>query len=760
MGPDPAAPATGPLPLPEGGARDPTNAVGGLRSEVPGDSLPTAPAETVRFRVRGMHCATCAASIQHRLEAMEGVEDVAVSFATEEASVRLASGGPAEVVAAVAAIGYTLEPIRGASADLPDDTDEARAARLRLLFAAALTAPLFLLVMGDVHLPGRAWLELALATPVVFGAGWTFHRVAALRLLHASANMDTLVSLGTLAAWGYSIALLLMGAHHLYFETAGVIVTLILLGRWLESRARGRTRAALRALMVLRPPLARVRRAVEVEIPVAEVLRGDLLVVRPGERIPTDGVVREGRADVDESMLTGESLPVTRSPGDAVVGGTVAMDGRLVVEATAVGEATVLEQIVRLVAQAQASRAPIQRDVDRVAAVFVPTVIVIAAGTLLGWLVAGAPGSEAVMHAVAVLVVACPCALGLATPTAVVVGAGTAARRGILVRDASALERLAAVRTVVLDKTGTVTAGRPAVVEWHDLGAMPHREALSLVASAERYSEHPLARAITAWAVDHGAELREPEQFGALPGQGVVAFVGGQEVAIGSLSLLRSMGVDASSAAALSDRHEASGHTVVCASIEDTPVALIALADAPRPSSAAAITGLRSLGVESVLLTGDNERTATEIGRLVGISTVLAGVGPAAKEAEILRLRRASAGPVAMVGDGVNDAPALAAADVGIAMGSGTDVAIGAAAVTLVHADLGAVAQAIRLSRRTVRTIRQNLFWAFVYNVLAIPLAALGVMSPMVAAGAMAMSSVSVVTNSLRLRRGGERGRE
>ena len=724
-------------------------------------AAPTDPeqGETVRFRVRGMHCASCAASIQHRLEDLDGLANVAVSYATEEASVRLDGREVADVMSAVQALGYGLERVEGTGPTISSDEDrsEARAASRRLIVAASLSVPLVIVAMGGFDFPGRGLVELALATPVVFGAGWTFHRVAALRLRHASANMDSLVSLGTLAAWGYSVALLLTGVHHLFFETAGVIVTLILLGRWLESRARGRTRDALRALMVLRPPTAWVRRdGVDMEVPLAEVVVGDLMVVRPGEKVPTDGVVREGRAAVDESMLTGESIPVPRSVGDPVVGGTVATDGRLIVEASAIGEATVLEQIVRLVAQAQASRAPIQRDVDRVAAVFVPAVIAIAAVTLLGWwLVAGVTGSEAVMHAVAVLVVACPCALGLATPTAIVVGTGAAARRGILVRDATALERLGAVRTVVLDKTGTVTEGRPAVVDWHDLGVVSRDEALALVASAEQYSEHPLARAVTAWAVQQGAVLREPEHFGAMPGQGVVAFVAGREIAVGSLGMARSLGVDTAAIDDLAAGHEAAARTVVVACADDEPIAVIALADAPRQTSAAAIAQLRALGVEPILLTGDNERTAIQIARAVGIDKVCAGVGPAGKEGEIARLRAQAAGPVAMVGDGINDAPALAAADVGIAMGTGTDVAIGAAAVTLVHADLMAIADAIRLSRRTVRTIRQNLFWAFVYNVLAIPLAALGVMSPMVAAGAMAMSSVSVVTNSLRLKRAG-----
>jgi Cu+-exporting ATPase len=656
----------------------------------------------------------------------------------------------------------------GYGASLPDTallapadrfTDEARRQRWLALGALALSLPVFTLSMLGLHFPGSDWMQAILASGVVFGCGAQFFVVAAKKARQLAANMDTLVALGALAAWGYSVWLLAQGAHHLYFETAAMIVSLILVGRWLEARAKGRAGNALRALFELTPRTARrLEGGVEREVPASGLEVGDRFVVRPGEQIATDGVIREGRSAVDESMLTGESLPVERGPGDEVAGATINQYGALVVEVTRVGADTTLMQIVRLVQSAQGSKAPIQRVADRVAGVFVPIVLALAALTFAGWWLSGADATHALLPAVAVLVIACPCAMGLATPTAIMVGTGRAAERGILIRDAASLERAQAIGAVVLDKTGTVTEGRPTLTAVRTVGHLDETAVRQFAAAAEKRSEHPLGLAVARAVPD----APDPTAFEAVPGEGVVATVDGHAVVVGTARLLAAREVDAAPAAAAAAALNESGQSAVLLAVDGRLQAVLGIADTVKAGAAAAVGRLRALGLEVYLVTGDHEQTALAVARAIGVeeACVRAEVRPEGKAAEIARLaeRAHQRGRlVAMVGDGINDAPALAAADVGIALGTGTDVAIEAASVTLLGADLGGVADAIALSRATMRTIRMNLGWAFGYNVAAIPLAALGLLAgmggPMVAAAAMALSSVSVVGNSLRLRR-------
>jgi Cu+-exporting ATPase len=641
----------------------------------------------------------------------------------------------------------------------------------------------------NMHYPASAdflnWLFLALATPVQFYSGWDYYVHAWKALKARTANMDTLIAMGSSAAYFYSIALLLFGlSGHVYFETAALIITLILVGKYLEARAKSQTGAAIKALIGLQPKTARVLRGgTEVDIPVAEVRKGDVVVVRPGEKVPVDGVLVSGYSSLDESMITGESLPVEKHLGDTVLGATLNTTGSFQLRTTRVGKETALAQIIALVQQAQGSRAPVQRLVDQVAAVFVPAVIGIALLTFLGWYFIGGVGfTQSLIFAVAVLVIACPCALGLATPTAIMVGTGTGAAHGILIKNAESLERAAMIKTVVLDKTGTITQGKPVVTDVIAVqpalvaanGATEHQESsigesgaallapqlelLQLAASAERGSEHPLGAAIVRAAEEHGLALVQPESFQAVPGRGITAVVDGRAVLLGTLALLADWSVDATGIAADITRLQAEGKTAMALAADGAALGVIAVADTVKPSSAAAIAQLREQGVQAVMLTGDNARTAEAIAREVGVDRVVAEVLPADKAAEVQRLQGAGS-VVAMVGDGINDAPALAQADVGIAIGTGADVAIEAADVTLMRGDLSGVAQAITLSKHTLATIKWNLFWAFIYNVIGIPVAAgllypfFGIqLSPIIAAGAMAFSSVFVVSNSLRLR--------
>jgi P-type Cu+ transporter len=693
--------------------------------------MATVAPERVTLELEGMTCASCAARIERKLNKLEGVE-ATVNYATEQATVRFDPARIAldDLVRSVEAIGYGAAlPHAAAGADSAEVA--ARSLRRRLIVAAALSAPLTLLALvSPLQFGGWEWIAVALATPVVLWCGWPFHRAAALNARHLNATMDTLISIGTLAAWGWSttVAAASLG-EPTYFEVGAVTTTLVLLGRYLEARARRRSGAAIRALLELGAKEARVlREGSEVLVPVEELRVGDRFVVRPGDKIATDGVVEEGASAVDQSMLTGESSPVDVGPGSDVAGATINTHGRLVARATRVGAETALAQIARLVAEAQAGKAPVQRLVDRISEVFVPIVIAIAAATLTGWLLLSGDLSAAFTAAIAVLIIACPCALGLATPTALMVGTGRGAQLGILIKGPEILEQTRRITTVVLDKTGTVTEGKMELVEVEPLNGAVRADVLRLVGAVEAASEHPIAEAIAAAARKELGQLPSVEGFANRPGVGVVGRVDGHEVEVGR------------------------GNGAIMVRWDGKPRARLIVRDTTKPTSAEAVRELKELGLTPLLLTGDARAAAEQIATEVAIERVLAEVYPEEKVAEVRRLQQAGE-VVAMVGDGVNDAPALEQADLGIAIGTGTDVAIETSDVTLVSGDLRAAPDAIRLARRTLRTIKGNLFWAFAYNVAAIPLAVAGLLNPIVAAGAMAFSSVFVVSNSLRLRR-------
>jgi P-type Cu+ transporter len=724
-----------------------------------------APPATIRLDIGGMTCASCSGRVERALGKVPGVVSATVNLATERATVEIQpAADPQALVAAVEAAGYTAAPVP----DVVDATPPAepvtglsREAR-HVIIAAVLSLPLLLPMIGMAlgwhwSLPG--WVQWLLATPVQFWMGARFY-VGAWKALGArTGNMDMLVAVGTSAAYGLSVHHLLtgQGTGHLYFEASAVVIALVLLGKWLEARARRQTTAAIRALQALRPNVARVRRhGVEAELPIDAVRVDDVVVVLPGERIPVDGVVLEGRSHADESLLTGESLPVAKGPGDRVTGAAVNAEGRLVVRTTAIGAETALARIIQLVEDAQSRKAPIQRMVDRVSAIFVPAVFVIAFGTWLGWGLLGGDWSLATLNAVAVLVISCPCALGLATPTAIMAGTGVAARAGILVKDAEALEATHKVRTVAFDKTGTLTEGKPTLAAAVGI-AVADDELLALAAAVESGSSHPLASAVLAAAKQRELPVAAAESVTVLSGRGVEARVGARDLLLGNQRLMQELGIDLGEHAAAQAAQEARGRTVSWLAERGADrvrlLGLLAFGDRARAESRQAVDALRALGLRIVMVSGDNRAAAMSIGREAGIAPedVIAEVLPGDKARVVEELR--SYGTVAMVGDGINDAPALAAADVGFAMGSGTDVAMHAAGVTLMRADPRLVADAIDISRRTTRKIRQNLFWAFVYNVVGIPLAAAGLLSPVIAGAAMAFSSVSVVSNTLLLRR-------
>ncbi len=732
------------------------------------------PQEAVALGVSGMTCASCVARVERALQRVPGVVAAQVNLATERAEVVRWKGqaATADLLAALERAGYGGRDLaRGGEAAAPARTFGEGA---RVIAAVLLSLPLVVPMLGDLF--GRHWMlggwwQFALATPVQFGLGARFY-VAGWKALRAgTGNMDLLVALGTSAAWGLSVYLLLRAEAGamvpLYFESAAVVITLVLFGKWLEARAKRQTTEAIRALQGLRPDTARVLRdGVEVELPTAMLKIGDVLVVRPGERIPADGEIVDGASHVDESLITGESLPVARQVGDRVTGGAVNAEGLLRVRASALGAESTLARIVRLVESAQANKAPIQRLVDRVSAVFVPVVLAVAAVTWLGWGLATGAWGDGLIHAVSVLVIACPCALGLATPAAIMVGTGAAARHGILIKDAQALELAHALRTVAFDKTGTLTEGRPVLVELSPAGGVPRDAALAQAAALQAGSEHPLARAVLQ-ALPPGAAAATARDVQAIAGRGVGGIVDGATLRLGSTRLMEELGADTAPWQAQALALQRQGRTVSwLAQVDDGDGArvraLLAFGDTLKASARPAIAELKRLGVKTLLISGDNRGAAQAVGDALGIDDVRAEVLPADKAQVVAALRsQAHSGTVAMVGDGINDAPALAAADVGIAMGGiddagralGTDAAMHAAGVTLLRGDPLLVPQTIELSRRTSAKIRQNLFWAFAYNVIGIPLAAFGLLSPVLAGAAMAASSVSVVSNALLLKR-------
>jgi len=720
------------------------------------------PSETLRLAIEGMTCASCVARVEKALRAVPGVIAANVNLASESAQVEAVRGAVSAraLQDAVALAGYAARTV-AASAPVaaPDPSNALRNDTIvALLLAAPLLAPMLAGLAGiDFALP--PWLQWLLATPVQFWSARRFY-VAAFKAVRArTGNMDLLVAIGTLAAYGLSLWLWLGVGHgaqhgaHLYFEAAAVVIALVLLGKWLEARARRRTSEAIRLLAALQPRSARVLRdGAEREVPLEDVRLGERVVVRGGERIAVDGIVRDGAAAVDESMISGESLPIDKQAGDRAIGGSLNTSGRLEIEVGALGADTVLAQIIRRVEDASASKAPIQRLVDQVAAVFVPIVLAVAALTFVGWLAAGAPWDAALIHAVSVLVIACPCALGLATPTAIIAGTGVAAQRGVLIKDAEALERAHAVRTVVFDKTGTLTEGKPRVTAVEAAQGEDRERVLALAAAANQGSTHPLARAVQEAAPDAPAL----SDHRIVSGRGVVARDAGGEWLFGNARWMDELGADRSALAARADALQAEGNTVSWLARRDggkpTIAGVVAFGDTPKHGARAAVQSLHALGITTWMLSGDNAGAAQHVADALGIRHVAANVLPEDKAARIAQLQREH-GVVAMVGDGINDAPALAAADVGIAMGSGTDVAMQAAGITLLRGDPRLVATALAISRATVRKIRQNLFFAFVYNVIGIPLAAFGLLTPVIAGAAMAASSVSVVTNALLLRR-------
>ncbi|MBT9567844.1 MAG: copper-translocating P-type ATPase [Thiobacillus sp.] len=713
----------------------------------------------ITLDIKGMTCASCSARVEKAFDKVPGVLEASVNLATEQATIKVAGTSTADLIAAVERAGYSASLPQAAAAGQPTETRRLPGwwpVALAVVLSLPLTAPMVGSVFG-AHwmLPG--WLQMALATPVQFWLGARFYRAGWKALRAGTGNMDLLVAVGTSAAYGLSVYLLLTdaGSMHLYFEASAVVITLVLLGKWLETRAKRQTTEAIRALQALRPATARIREnGIDRDVAIESIKPDDVVVIRPGERVPVDGVITEGQSQIDESMLTGESLPVDKQVGDTVTGGAINAHGLLLARTTAVGTETTLARIIRMVENAQAAKAPIQRLVDKVSAVFVPVVMVIALLTFAGWWVFGGDIEIAILNAVAVLVIACPCALGLATPTAIMAGTGVAARHGILIKDAEALETAHKVTIVVFDKTGTLTDGTPHVTHTVAGERSNEQEILAIAAALQAGSEHPLAHAVLADAEKNGVTPRTAHAHQAIPGRGISGEIDGEIYWLGNRRLMRDNEVNTADLTPRAETLEAEGRTVswLARAPDRQALGLLAFGDAVKPSAAAGIATLKQLDIDTVMLTGDNEGAARVAAAQLGIDTVIANVLPADKSREVSRLKAAGQ-TVAMVGDGINDAPALAAADVGIAMSSGSDVAMHTAGITLMRGDPALVADAIDISKRTYAKIRQNLFWAFIYNMVGIPLAAAGLLNPVIAGAAMAFSSVSVVSNALLLRR-------
>jgi len=728
---------------------------------------------TVRLKIGGMSCASCVGRIEKALQATPGVLAVSVNLATEIANIEVAKDAisNAELIAAISNAGYqaTLDTEQ---ARVKSDTKtsasskEARAVIIGAILSAPLFLPMVFSVFGSQWMaPG--WLQFLLATPVQFWLGARFYRAGWAAVKAKTGNMDLLVALGTSAAYGLSVFELMRpyfaeqthsGGHasgHYYFEASAVVITLVLLGKWLEGRAKRQTTAAIQALQSLRPATARVRgENGDKEVAVDDIRSGDLVIVKPGEQIPVDGVIKEGSSHIDESMLTGENLPVSKDVGDKVTGGAINADGVLVIETTAIGSESTLSRIIRMVENAQAAKAPIQRLVDQVSAVFVPVVLVIALATLVTWWLYNGDVQGAIINAVAVLVIACPCALGLATPTAIMAGTGVAAKYGILIKDAEALEIAHKTTTVIFDKTGTLTVGKPSLTATKAVNG-DERELIRLAAAVQSGSDHPLAKAVMARAEEQNISFSQASNAKALAGRGVSALVDGQQLNLGNTRLMKELNIELGDLAQTAEDLEAQGNTLSWLAVEGDSsklIGLLAFGDEIKASAAQAIAQLREKGIETIMLTGDNQGSASAVAKKLGLSDFIANVLPDDKAKKVSELRKEGR-VVAMVGDGINDAPALAAADIGIAMATGTDVAMHTAGITLMRGDPALVADAIAISQRSYRKIKQNLFWAFIYNAIGIPLAAFGMLSPVIAGAAMAFSSVSVVSNALLLKR-------